>query len=82
MFGLFTDFNIVMICSSEVGFKLAWKRARHIRYGHPFHNSIQVDKMQSENHPQTDDKYIYTINLRKCNECGLIFQDVGFESRR
>lgn len=76
---MFIDIFIALI--SNTPFKLAYTRARHIRNGHPFNNSILVDKLVSESHPHTCKDYVYTVNLRKC-ECGLIFFDNGIEARK
>ena len=82
MFGIIFDLYIASTCAPEIGFKLAWKRARHMRYGCPYHNSILIDKLQSEKHPHTDHEWIYTINLRECKDCGLIFQSCGVERKK
>ena len=57
------------------------KRFIHIIFGHPYSGSKQIDKCTSENHYSTDDKYIYTINIREC-KCGLSFLSDGMESRK
>ena len=73
-------FDLVAALSIDLPFSLAWKRVRHIRYGHVYDGSKPIDKLRSENHPHTGIDYVYTINLREC-ECGLIFQDCGLERR-
>ena len=75
--GILIDF--LAACSTEMPFRLGWKRLRHIRNGHPFEDSVLVDKLRSAKHPRSDDECIYTINIRTCNDCGLTFLDSGLE---
>lgn len=70
---------IAMTCN--IPFKIAYKRAMHLRYGHPFDETTHIDKLISELHPATDIEYVYTLNIRKCNTCGLYFIDQGLEHR-
>lgn len=74
--------KLAVAFESDLPFGLAWKRLTHKDKGHPFDDSELVDKLVSENHPHTGDEYIYTVNIRKCNDCGMIFFDNGLESRR
>ena len=66
---------------SDLEFKLAWERLGHLKNGHKFDGSEKIDCLKSENHPHTNNEYIFTINIRKC-ECGLIFFDNGLELRK
>ena len=77
--GLIIDFLAAM--DSKDGFRIGWKRARHIRHGHPYSNSKLLDKLRSEKHPHTDGEYIYTVNVMECLDCGLTYNDVGLERR-
>lgn len=69
-----------MSLQSEVPFKLAWLRYGHIENGHT--KSELLDKLTSEKHPSTDNNYIFTINIMRCKECGLLWEDAGLERRR
>lgn len=53
----------------------------HVVFWHPYSGSKQVDGLTSEKHYATDEKYIYTVNIRQC-KCGLTFLDDGMESRK
>ena len=77
--GIIIDFIAALECKD--GFHIGWKRVRHIRNGHPFDLGVRIDKLHSELHPNTDDEYIYTINIRKCLDCGLTYNDEGLEFR-
>jgi len=57
------------------------KRRRHIRNGHPFDKSVRLDKLRSENHPHSDPGTVYTVNVMRCNDCGLCWLDAGLEFR-
>lgn len=61
--------------------KLMRLREKHIKHGHNFDNSVLIEKLTSEKHPHTDKEFVFTISIRKCNECGLIFYDKGLEYR-
>jgi len=74
--------RLLACLDSSVGFKLAWKRTGHARYGHPFDDSVLIEKFRSEKHPHSDKEYVYTVNIRKCNDCGLTFFDNGLERRK
>lgn len=67
--------------NSNTDFKTAWKRITHIENGHPYRKSEEIESFKSEKHPDTDDEFIFTIHIRKCNDCGLVFYDNGLESR-
>lgn len=73
--------NIFLALSSDLPFKLAYKRACHVDNGHPLDKSTLVEKFSSEKHPHTDSQYIYTINIMKCDDCGLFWNDCGLELR-
>ena len=72
--------RLYLSLSSSLPFKLAWKRHKHIEFGHPLEGSTVIEKLRGEKHPHTDDFWIYTVTLREC-ECGLIFSDNGLERR-
>lgn len=72
--------STAMSCSA--GFKIGWKRVSHMENGHPFDKSESIDKLTSELHPHSDSEMIYTVNIRKCNDCGLTYNDCGLEYRR
>jgi hypothetical protein len=67
---------------SSLPFKRAFKRARHIRNGHPKYWSVRIDKLRSEKHPQSNDLVVFTINIMECEDCGLIYMDSGVEFRK
>jgi predicted Zn-ribbon and HTH transcriptional regulator len=67
---------------ADIPFRLGWKRARHIRNGHPYKKSELVEKIYSEKHPASNKGYVFAINVMKCNDCGLIWFDIGLELRR
>lgn len=71
--------ELIAAVTCKTPFPLAWKRARHIRYGHPFDRSTFIEKKRFEKHPQNSRFMIYTVNLRRCDDCGLIYEDAGFE---
>lgn len=50
-------------------------------FGHG-QNYTQIDKLTSEKHPASNKNFIYTININKCNSCGLHFNDIGVEFRK
>lgn len=77
--GLIIDYLAAM--GAKDGFRIGWKRVRHIRHGHPYDNSELLEKLRSEKHPHTDGEYIYTVNVRKCLDCGLTYNDAGLEPR-
>lgn len=83
MIGLIKDALLAHELSERgMPFKVAFKRARHMRNGHPYEDKESIiDKLHSEKHPHTDDSHICTINIIQCN-CGLIYFDAGFEGRR
>lgn len=56
-------------------------RYKHINDGHPHDKSVLIDKLTSEKHPHTNDEFIYTVNIMKCKECGLNYNDCGLEFR-
>lgn len=74
-------FDFFAALGASAGFRVGWKRVRHIRYGHPYHKSERLDKLRSEQHPHTDSEYIYTVNIMKCLDCGLCYLDDGLETR-
>lgn len=76
---MITDF--IAALGSSVSFRIAWKRARHIRHGHPIEKSQRLDKLHSYRHPHTDPSYIYTVNVMVCLDCGLTYIDDGLERR-
>lgn len=57
------------------------KRRKHIKKGHPFAKSTKIDVLRSEKHPHTDKHYVFTVNVMRCDDCGLIWLDSGLESR-
>lgn len=67
---------------SDIPLKLWIKRYLHIKNGHPYERSISIDKLTSENHPHSDSEMIFTVNIMKCNECGLMYLDEGLEFRK
>lgn len=71
--------DLLAILSSEVPFTLAWKRARHIRHGHPFSQSSLIETQVFTKHPQNGNGLVYAANLMQCNDCGLRWLDVGFQ---
>lgn len=75
---MLTDLYVAL--TSELAFSLAWKRVRHIRFGHT--GGKRIDKLRSENHPHTDKDFIFTVNIVECEECGLMYQDCGLEFRK
>lgn len=79
---MFNPIKRFFICiSADINFKSAWKRAEHIENGHPFNESVLIEKLRSENHPHTSKDYVYTVNIRTCEDCGLTFTDNGIERR-
>lgn len=76
---LIIDFLAAM--DAKEGFRIGWKRVRHIRHGHPYDSGLLLEKLRSEKHPHTDDEYIYTVNIMKCADCGLVYHDAGLERR-
>lgn len=62
-------------------FQETYKRLSHIEKGHPFDLSVRLDKLHSEKHPHTDDECVYTVNIMRCEDCGLIWLDKGMEWR-
>jgi hypothetical protein len=62
--------------------KLNRLRRKHLGTRHPFDKSILIEKLTSEKHPHTDKHYVFTVNIRECGSCGLIFYDNGLESRK
>lgn len=62
--------------------KLRKLRERHIKHGHSYDNSTRIDKLRSELHPKNCEFYIFTVNIMKCEECGLIYLDSGMEFRK
>ena len=73
--------KLSLASSSNVGFKLRWKRLPHMDSGHPFDKSVRLDKLTSEKHPHSDSELVYTINIMQCNDCGLVWKDCGLEYR-
>lgn len=78
MIGAFL-FDLEAAIGGKTPFPLAWKRVRHIRYGHPFGQSKLIEKHRFLQHPQNDHVLTFTVNLMKCNDCGLCWLDEGFE---
>lgn len=76
---MITDFTLAL--QSDLPFKVAYKRLRHIRHGHPWSKSVLLDKVHSEGHPQSSHSAVFTINIMKCNDCGLTWFDKGLETR-
>lgn len=74
---MITDFLAAI--GSKQPFPLAWKRARHLRCGHPFDKSERLEKLRSQHHPHNYEGYVYTINIMRCHDCGLTWLDVGME---
>ncbi len=75
-------FNFLVALTSELPFKIAYKRAKCLSKGHVIKNSELIDKLQSEKHPHTNKEWIYTVNIMKCGNCGLHFNDAGVEARK
>ena len=76
----FTD--LLAASASELPFSMAWKRVRCIGAGHKAHNydpAARIDKLRSQKHPQNGEGYVYTVNLYRCTNCGLVFVNEGFE---
>lgn len=73
------DFFAALGC--RVPFRLAWRRARHIRHGHPLSRSILIDSLRSDKHPRSDLHWVFTVNIYKCDDCGLHYLDEGVELR-
>lgn len=58
------------------------KRLSHVLFGqHSYEKSRLIYKLRSEDHPATDTIWVYTVNVRECSVCGLIFDDKGMERR-
>ena len=74
-------FRLIACLESNQPFAIAWKRAGHIKNGHPFEKSTLIEKIESKDHPENDWDYVYMVNIRKCDDCGLIFHDCGMEYR-
>lgn len=72
--------DLLAAIEAETPFLLAWKRARHIRYGHPLDKSTRLEKLRSSKHPHNQNGFVYTINIMRCDECGLIWNDEGLEN--
>ncbi|MCK5612537.1 hypothetical protein KAR91_62275 [Candidatus Pacearchaeota archaeon] len=66
---------------SSLPFKLAWKRLTHEDAGHSFDNSVLIESFVSEKHPHTCHDHVFTVNIRRCDDCGMIFYDNGLERR-
>jgi hypothetical protein len=72
--------DLLLAMQSSLPFSLAWRRARHIRNGHGF-NVTRIDKLTSEKHPHSSAGCVYTVNVMRCDDCGLTFNDCGLEWR-
>ena len=73
--------SIYAVLEADVPLKLGFKRMWHMRTKHPFDNSTLIEKLRCEAHPDNTKQLVYTVNVRQCNDCGLIFHDKGFEYR-
>lgn len=73
--------KLFLATASDIPFKKAWVRLQHMDHGHPFDESIKLDSFKTENHPLNTTTHIYTINMRHCGSCGLVWFDNGFEER-
>ncbi len=73
--------RLLTAMSSELPFKLAYKRLSCMEKGHTLDGSVLIDKLTSEKHPNSSEDLIYTVNLFSCGNCGLTFQDSGVEFR-
>lgn len=62
--------------------KLRKLRENHIKHGHPLRDSTRLDKLHSELHPSSNAEFIYTVNIMRCDECGLTWNDCGLEYRK
>lgn len=71
--------RLMLALIAETPFKLAYLRAKHLDIGHS--DSIRIDKIISERHTGSDSTFIFTVNIMKCKECGLIWYDKGLEHR-
>jgi hypothetical protein len=79
--GLLAGLFAVLTSNRRESFKDGWRRLQHMRHGHNPDNSTRIDKLHSENYPCSDKNYVYTVNVMRCNDCGLHYHDSGFEPR-
>lgn len=73
--------RLFLALNSELPFALAWKRAGHLADGHPFALSTKVESHRYEKHPKNSKDFVYVVNLMRCDDCGLHWQDAGMECR-
>lgn len=73
--------DLIAAAECSKGFKVGWKRVRHVRHGHPYEQWELIDKLYSEKHPHTDGEYIFTVGIHRCKDCGLTFVDDGLSLR-
>jgi len=62
--------------------RLGKLRKKHIKHGHPHFKSTHIDKLTSDKHPRSDNTFVYTVNVMRCSECGLYWNDSGLEFRK
>lgn len=79
--GFFTGLLLVLTSNRDESIGVGWRRIQHMRYGHNPDNSTRIDKLRSERHPSSDEEFIYTVNVMRCNDCGLDYHDSGLEFR-
>jgi hypothetical protein len=65
--------NLIAALLSNIPFGLAYKRAKCISNNHiSLKGATTVDTLQSEKHPHTDKYWLYTVNIMKCSNCGML----------
>lgn len=71
-----------LVYDGELSKARVYQRLNCIEEGHSYRDSVLLEKLTSEGHPHSDAEYLYTINLRQCFKCGLVYQDAGLEFRK
>jgi len=66
---------------TDLPFKIAFKRMRHIRHGHNYDMSEVIEEHRFESHPKNTREFVFKTKLMLCKDCGLHFVDKGFGFR-
>lgn len=74
-----SNFFTAIIYSGHLSKNVVFQRLNCRDRGHDLKNSVTLDKLHSENHPWNDSEFVYTVNIRQCYSCGMVFQSCGLE---
>lgn len=77
---MLTDILAALGSTRYKTFMEGYRKARCIRTGHKHPGSTLIERIRSENHPDSNWERVFTLNIRRCS-CGSVYHEAAMEWR-